>query len=132
MRQSIHTPARQETSMADTRKGMRVSILTDRFANKVPFDTLILVGNGIPEIFEASDATPAVEIHAHRAGLQFPHVAILADGVDSPAAFISHQNDMDHAGPNWPMMSGAFIYTCDSRFPFSHPVPLHNRYEMKA
>lgn len=117
--------------MADTRKGMRVSILTDRFANKVPFDTLILVGGGIPEISEVTDETPAVEIHAHRAGPQYPHVALLVEGSESPAAFIS-LHGMNRACPNWPMMSGAFIYTCDSRFPFSHPVPLHNRYEMKA
>lgn len=28
-----------------------------------------------------------------------------------------------------PMMGGSFIYTCDSRFPFPYPIPVHDRYE---
>ena len=30
-------------------------------------------------------------------------------------------------GPS--MMGGCFIYSCDSRFPFDYPVPLHDREE---
>ena len=29
-----------------------------------------------------------------------------------------------------PMFGGNFIYTCDSRFPFKYPVPIHDRFEV--
>ena len=29
----------------------------------------------------------------------------------------------------YPMFGGHFIYTSDSRFPFEHPIPVHDRYE---
>lgn len=36
---------------------------------------------------------------------------------------------MPPVGMVGPMMGGNFIYSCDSRFPFDYPIPLHDRYE---
>ena len=29
----------------------------------------------------------------------------------------------------YPMFGGHWVYTSDSRFPFEHPIPVHDRYE---
>ena len=110
-------------------KGLRVSILSDQYSNTVPFQTLILVGEGIPEIFEITEETPGVEILPHHAGPQYGEVAILVDGIHSPAAFVAPAG-RHHGGHDWAMFSGTFITTSDSRFPYSNPIPLHNRYEV--
>ena len=128
-------------------KGMTVDLVQSRFANKVPFDSLTLVGEGVPEITEATPKRPAVEIIS--GNLPNTIKAILVDGWRSPAAFLAPGN----AGRDWPMASGSFIWTSDSRFgdiirarlgiewdlatdePLKHavvgPVSLHNRYEIK-
>lgn len=72
-------------------------------------DKVILVGEGIPEIFSPSETTPAVILENHYKDYWR---AIPAD------------ND-----GKWPMFGGCFIHTSDSRFPFSHPIALHDRYE---
>lgn len=110
-------------------KGLRVEVLSGVFTNQVWFPQLTLVGDGVPEISEADDDAPAVEIVP--GNLSGTLKAVLVDGADSPAAFIAPGK----AGRNWSMASGAFIHTSDSRFrEFSggHPVALHNRYEVSA
>lgn len=108
-------------------KGLLVEILTGAYSNKVSFENLILVGDGVPEVFEADSKAPAVMIV--RGNLPGTLKAILVEGVYSPAAFVCAGT----AGINWPMFSGAFIFSSDSRFreiTGGHPVPLHNRYEI--
>ena len=116
-------------------KGLRVEILDSKYSNTVPFDQLTLVGEDIPEIFPITDEAPGVEILPHHAGPQYGEVAVLVDGIDSPAAFVAPAGQ-HHGGRNWSMASGSYIDTSDSRFPnargliVSRPIPLHNRYEV--
>ena len=116
-------------------KGLRVNIFKSRSSNDSGFDTLTLVGEGVPEVSEPTEDAPAVRVEQHNAGIQYGLRAILVDGVDSPAAFVCKGT----AGRNWPMSSGCFISTTDSRFHrlFSEDgnlgrvtIPLHNRYEV--
>lgn len=115
--------------MTDTRKGMLVWIASTEHSNVPAVTTLTLVGENIPEIHTPSPTAPAVEIVQHRAGPQFGEVAILVDGVDSPAAFVAKAFD-GRGSRTWTMASGTWITTSDSRFPYDRPVPLHNRYEV--
>jgi len=38
-------------------------------------------------------------------------------------------DDEGNALDGWFMSGGTFIATCDSRFPFDYPIPLHDRQE---
>lgn len=111
-------------------KGLAVEIIISRYANMTGVGELVLVGDGIPELTEATPNRPAVRIEPHRAGSQYPDVAVLVEGADSPAAFVVPVPAGGGGGRNWPMASGSWIYSHDSRFPADHPVPLHNRYEV--
>ena len=79
---------------------------------------LILVGPGIPEIFEASDDMPAVrlvsrDLWSSRLGARRPYLHV------EPVA----------TQGKWHMMGGNFITSCDSRFPSDYPIPVHDRIE---
>jgi len=121
--------ATPHTSTTTATKGLRVEILSGKYSNNTDFDTLTLVGPGIPEIFPITDDAPGVELVAHRGGPQYTPIAVLVGGVDSPAAFLA-----PHGGhgsmPNWAMATGTWITSSDSRFPSDRPIALHNRYEV--
>lgn len=110
-------------------KGLRVDIYTGASTNRVPFETLTLVGAGIDEVSTATPEAPAVRIV--EGNLRDTLKAVLEDGIDSPAAFVSGAG-RDGGSRTWSMASGAFIYSCDSRFRrvSDGPVALHNRYEV--
>ena len=87
------------------------------------FDTVILVGEGVPEIVETDEdnkRAPAVQLYRRWVG--------------TPEEYL-------HAQPiGWgrgqglgPMFGGAFIYSSDSRFRelCKYPIPLHDRYEIR-
>ncbi len=38
-------------------------------------------------------------------------------------------NERAEALDGWYMFGGCFVKTCDSRFPFDYPIPLHDRKE---
>lgn len=71
-------------------------------------DQVTLVGPGIPEIFAATDAAPAVELG--RSGGAVNARPVGRDGT-------------------WWMFGGCFIYSSDGRFPSRGPIPLHDRSE---
>ncbi len=73
---------------------------------------LILVSEGIPEIFAATPDCPAVEL-----------VKKNVYGKEYLCAKPLDHND------KWYMMGGNFLYTCDSRFPQKYPIPIHDRFE---
>lgn len=75
---------------------------------------LILIGPGVPEIFEG-DETNTVKLVERD---------ICGNGRYLHAEPVSQPEGM--AGP---MMGGAFIYTSDSRFPSKQPIPVHDRFE---
>jgi len=76
---------------------------------------VILVGKGIPEIFESNEDIPAVRIVER----DLHHGTYLTAYPVEPCP------------PNCTgyMFGGTFIYCSDSRFPAKYPVPLHDRTE---
>jgi hypothetical protein len=72
-------------------------------------NSVTLVGEGIPEIFNASDDAPAV---TWKKIANTQHIAAVPEGETK-----------------WVMFGGTFIYTSDSRFPAEYPIPLHDRIE---
>lgn len=69
-----------------------------------------LVGDNIPQIFPVSDAAPAVVIKSKI--------------WDSEPYYYA-----EPVGLKGTMAGGAFIYSCDSRFPHRYPISLHDRVE---
>lgn len=70
-------------------------------------------GNPIEGPFEPSPCAPAVYLVVRKVGKRehvFARPLELSDSV-------------------WSMMGGCFIYSCDARFPFQFPIPLHDRVE---
>jgi hypothetical protein len=78
------------------------------------FKTFTLVGNGVSGPFEPSEEFPALYLCVrHIGGREYKYV--------QPAP----QTDTTH----WYMMGGNHVYTPDSRFPNTYPLPLHDRRE---
>lgn len=77
------------------------------------FSEVLLVGPGVPEIFEETPDRPPVVL-GMRCGRQYLRP------IDEP-----------RPGHNGWMMGGNFAYSCDSRFgKFSeYPLPIHDRQE---
>lgn len=71
-------------------------------------------GEKIAEVFEPSDAAPAVILCSRRVTEDYTH--IFAKPVEI--------GDGTHS-----MMGGCFIWASDSRFPSHSPIPLHDRVE---
>jgi hypothetical protein len=79
-------------------------------------DTFILVGEGVPEIFEADERHPPLELRTRRVGGSDYLYTVPMTGNTSGAG---------------PMMGGNFVYSSDSRFRrlSPGPLPVHDRYE---
>ena len=108
--------------MATEIKGLRCSILLNAtygdcsnggISSRVK--NVILVGDGIPEIAQASDDYPAVVIDSVKIGAKTHFFAVPKELHDQKTV--------------WTMASAAFIWTTDSRFPFEYPISLHDRVE---
>ncbi len=81
-------------------------------------ESVTLVGEGIPEIFEPNDYRPAVKLVKRIIrGKEYVHA--------EPVEWESEGDDIRG------MFGGTFIYTSDSRFPATHPIPLHDRRESR-
>lgn len=78
---------------------------------RCPGGRALLVGLGVPQLFEPTEGEPTLMLVEARGGL----IARPADPL--PAG---------HVG--W-MSGGNFIYTSDSRFPSRQPIPVHDRSE---
>jgi len=81
--------------------------------------SVIIVGPGIPEIFEVTPEHPALRIVKRWEGT--PQEYIHAEPVEQP----SNQTHTKSAGGN-------FIYSCDSRFRelvCAYPVSVHDRFD---
>lgn len=108
-----------------TRKGLLVEVY--RAANRSDctnggvtsrVDHCVLVGIGVPEIFEPSERTPALELCTKSVGGELYHYARPVLGPDDPRKNIG------------PMNGGNFVYTSDSRLPCGRrPIPVHDRWE---
>ena len=79
------------------------------------YDEFILVGKGIPEIFETNDKTLALKLVERTiGGARYLH----AEPIESPRP----------GCVGW-MFGGNFIWTSDSRFPNRYPISIHDRQE---
>lgn len=77
-------------------------------------DTVLLIGEGVPEIFEAKDGDAVVElVRWSPCGKEVVHVR--------PAGALNKDRHF--------MFGGNFIYSSDSRFPNQYPIPIHDRFE---
>jgi len=119
-------------------------------------DKALLIGDGLPEIFEISDDTPTLrleyDLDPHGAqpgrlmvakpawlkqvnGQQAENEidALRADLTNSCRSRYQIVNAVavpaDHDDKRWNMYGGHDIHTSDSRFPFTGPLPVHDRYE---
>ena len=75
--------------------------------------SVILVGPGIPEVFDSDEKTPAVVVRERVVFGKRYYRAVEAAKADDAAE----------------MFGGCWVYTSDSRFPFDYPIPLHDRFE---
>lgn len=100
-------------------KGMHVSILkaadmsdctNHGITSKAT--SALLVGEGVPEIFEADENQPVLVLDT-----KYFRDCIRAVPAVQPT---------DKAGP---MFGGNFIFSSDSRFPSRYPIPVHDRFE---
>ena len=78
-------------------------------------ERFILVGPGIPEIFEVQDDTPALYYKE-----DFPMA-----GLKRQAAWVEPQD----GSQRWAMFGGNFVWTSDSRFPADAPIKIFDRFE---
>jgi len=102
-------------------KGLIVGILEDKYIGNCSnagisktHKALVLVGDDIPQVFEATDDMPAVKlVRRNIGGVEYIHVQPV--------------NNSDRAY----MAGGSFIYSTDSRFRsiISYPISLHDRVE---
>lgn len=105
-----------------TRKGLLCSVYKNPLykgcsnggiSSKV--DHVVLIGPGVPEIFEPTDDCPAVKlVRRNIGGKEYLHAEPIEEGKETLIG---------------PMAGGSYIYTVDSRFPNLYPISLHDRYE---
>lgn len=76
-------------------------------------DSLILVGEGIPEIFEGDETNTVKLVRRNLYSGEYLHV----EPIEQPA------------GMNGPQFGGSFVYSSDSRFPSDYPIGIHDRFE---
>jgi len=98
------------------KKGMLVNVLRAKNYNctngpSAGYDTLLLVGPGVPEIFEESAHRPTYTLVKQEFGAGEPYL---------------HIQPIEGNGY---MMGGNFAWTADSRFPNAYPLPIHDRTE---
>jgi hypothetical protein len=106
--------------MTTKRKGLPLNIYTPSYGNcsnggvSSRCTRVILVGPNVPEVFEESESSPAVEIKTGFQGHQY--VALV-----------------DEKRPNaiGPMNGGCIVWSSDSRVTeiMKHPMNFHDRYE---
>jgi hypothetical protein len=79
--------------------------------------TLLLVGEGVPEIFEESPRVPTLVLVRRWAGT--PNEYLHAEPLEQPAGGVG------------PMAGGNFVYSTDGRFRdlCPYPISVHDRFE---
>lgn len=99
-------------------KGMMVDVYRNSYVDTTNggisrnTDTLLLVGDDVPEIVEYNSTAPAIKIMCRRFGER--------DYFYAKPVVHEHRHTM---------FGGNFIYSSDSRFPFDYPIPIHDRVE---
>lgn len=101
-------------------KGLPVNVFKTNYdctANGISskVDRLILIGDGVVELFEGKeDNSDVVKLVRRQIGKrEYLHCEPLQKPI----------------GKNGPMFGGNFIHTSDSRFPNDYPIAIHDRFE---
>jgi hypothetical protein len=101
-------------------KGMHVSIYRSADGSDCPLKGMssrvtqaILIGEGVPELFEPGPDCPALYLDEHAGYLRL---------LPMPPVEIEDQG-------RWFMDGGNFAWSHDSRFPCDYPIPIHDREE---
>lgn len=120
------------------KKGLICTVYDSKLGNcsndgaSAKFKSVVLIGEHIPEIFSPSDDVPAVELFintAHGTLNVLSRDVVPYDKINYNARVQRVcAKPADHAD-KWYMHGGAFIYACDSRFPYENPIPLFDRCE---
>lgn len=86
----------------------------DCTANGISHDKtqLILIGEGIPEIFDGDETNTVVLVKRNLLGKEYLHVEPVWENKETK---------------QWFMFGGNFIYSSDSRFPNIYPISIHDR-----
>lgn len=82
------------------------------FGMSSKFEKLILVGDGIPEIFEGTEENSVKISHKNVSGEKYTYLEPITKNPGQ-----------------WNMFGGNFGYCSDSRFPAKYPLPIHDRFE---
>jgi len=104
------------------RKGLIVSIYRcnahgdcTNHAASSRMDTALLIGEGVPEIFEDRNDKPVYKLVTRDImGKEYKHVEPISP---VPSGHIGY------------MMGGNYVACSDSRFPNEYPLAIHDRYE---
>ena len=75
-------------------------------------DTVLLIGEGIAEVFEAQEGQPVLKLVKRNIG----------------GCTYLHAEPVERGRSHY-MAGGNFVYTSDSRFPNMYPVSMHDRTE---
>lgn len=101
------------------KKGMLVSVFRNtQFGDcslngmSARFTSFVLIGEGVPELFEADENHPALYLRTRSTGYLY---TIPVDKDNSEAAGYC--------------FGGNFVYSSDARFPNRYPIPVHDRKE---
>lgn len=79
----------------------------------------ILIGEGIPEIFEPTEETPALVLVRR---------ALFSSRLNARHIYF-HCEPLETYGKALHMFGGNYIADSDSRFPCDYPIPIHDRIE---
>jgi len=79
---------------------------------------LILIGEGIPEIFEGDETNTVKLVKRNLNGRRTSNIYLHVEPI----------NYEENHKP-WFMAGGNFIYASDSRFPCDYPISIHDRVE---
>lgn len=119
-------------------RGMHVSILRDARLSDCTgggvtsaqhgATSALLVGDGVPEIFEAQPGDVVLMVVRRRLnggplGSGAPYTYVHAEPIEHPEGMVG------------PMAGGNFVYSCDSRFRSAvcaYPIAVHDRFETPA
>jgi len=109
-----------------THKGMMVTVLRNSMGNFTnggvtsQATSFLLVGEGVPEVFEESPRVPTLVLVRRWAGT--PNEYLHAEPLVQPEGGIG------------PMAGGNFVYSTDSRFRdlCPYPISVHDRFETVA
>ena len=109
------------------KKGLLVNVFgTDCTAGGVTSGKTkaILIGDGIPEIFEPSEDAPALYLEVRSTSFGKGHLYLDHQG-NTHKVIVSPNEVENRSG----MFGGNFIHSSDSRFPFTAPIRVFDRFE---